>query len=187
MLAFYLDNEMFDISLSFLKLIVTIMRILQIFLVSILALLLSSCATCLDCGKLVLDHNVSQLFESLTVNPDYRYYYSGHDVEPDAIMGLDKELTLTGGYWEEVNLTEDQLKLWIQAIRSTGGMYGGGYQGHEIQAADGTVSGVYYSRLEWLIIKYPGGNTIYVSEPEHVPWKSDSNVNNSGMGSLIKF
>ncbi len=116
------------------------------------------------------------MFEAITINPEYRYYYSGNDGEPDAIMGLQKDYALEGGYWHEIELTEKQLRWWIESLWSSRNLYIDDCQGYEVLTPDGSVAGVYYSRLEWLGVKYPGGNRIYVSEPAPAPWKQQENT-----------
>ncbi len=153
-------------------------------LLFLVPVVLSGCASCLDCGKIVMDHSITRMFEAITINPEYRYYYSGNDGEPDAIMGIKKEYTVQGGYWHEVDMTESQLRWWVESIETARSLYVEDYQGYEIHAPDGTVSGVYYSRMSWLVVKYPGDNIIYVSQPALPPWKVDENEDYRGYHSL---
>ncbi len=126
------------------------------------------------------------MFEAITIDPNYRYYYSGNDGEPDAIMGINKEYTLEGGYWHEVEMTERKLRWWVESIHSSRSLYVDDYQGYEIHGSDGGVSGVYFSRLEWVVIKYPGDNVMYVSEPALAPWKSQDREDHRGWHYLRK-
>ncbi len=141
-------------------------------LIVLLSLILTGCAGCPDCGSIVQDHRITQKFNAATIEPNYRYYYSGNESEPDAIIGVKKEYSLEGGYWHEVELTEKKLKWWVTSIESSRGLYHEEYNGYEVKTPGGEVTGVYYSRMEWVIIRYPRENVIYVSEPEFFPWQS---------------
>jgi len=62
-------------------------------------------------GTLKLSLEVSQIFETYQVLPEYRYYYTGSVTKPNAIMGIDRNYTLDTRLWNEVvNLTPEQLK-----------------------------------------------------------------------------
>jgi hypothetical protein len=148
---------------------------------------LSACAPCVDCGRIVLNHNVTNVFDTATINPNYRYYYSGNDAEPDAIMGLQKEYSLTGGYWTEVELTKERLAWWIESIDTSQSLYVDKPNGFEIRHPEGGVVGHYYSRLEWLVVKFPEPGVIYVSTPDALPWKGEENDDEHSMGDYLRF
>jgi hypothetical protein len=68
-------------------------------------------------GILKLSREVSQVFESYQVLPEYKYYYYGSDTKPSAIMGIDRNYTLDTRLWKEaVDLTPEQLKKWVDQI-----------------------------------------------------------------------
>ncbi len=158
------------------------------FLVIILAgFALSGCAQCVDCGRMVMDHRVTSVFTSATINPDYRYYYSGNEAEPDAIMGLRKEYTLTGGYWYEKELTQEHLAWWVDNIETSRVLFADGPNGFEIVRPDGGIAGLYYSRLEWVVIKFPEPGVIYVSTPDSLPWKQEEKDDVRGMGNHLRL
>lgn len=68
-------------------------------------------------GILKLSIEVSKIFESYQVLPDYKYYFYGSATKPRAIMGIDRNYTLTTQLWKEaVDLTPERLKGWVQQI-----------------------------------------------------------------------
>jgi hypothetical protein len=68
-------------------------------------------------GILKLSREVSQIFESYQVLPQYKYYYFGSDTKPSAIMGIDRNYTLDTELWKEAaDLTPEQLKKWVEQI-----------------------------------------------------------------------
>lgn len=149
--------------------------------------ILTACAPCLDCGVISMDHRVTNIFTSATINPEYRYYYAGNDAEPDAIMGLRKEYTLTGGYWHEIELTSDHLAWWIESIETSRSLYIDEPHGYEMYTPDGSLAGLYYSRMEWLVVKFPEPGIIYVSTPEAYPWQREENEDDRGIGDYLRL
>ena len=68
-------------------------------------------------GILKLSREVSRIFESYKVLPEYNYYLSGSVTKPRAIMGIDRNYTLATGLWKEAaDLTPEQLKKWVDQI-----------------------------------------------------------------------
>ena len=60
---------------------------------------------------------VSRIFESYRVLPQYKYYFSGSITKPRAIMGIDRNYTLATGLWKEAaDLTPEQLKRWVDQM-----------------------------------------------------------------------
>lgn len=68
-------------------------------------------------GRITPDGNVKTAFEKYQVNPNYNYYISGSDVYPNAIIGLDKALTLEPDLWKQVELTPKKLRELVQDIQ----------------------------------------------------------------------
>jgi len=58
---------------------------------------------------LVRDHEANDIFKSYQILPDHRYYYSGAEGRPDAIMGIHPDYTLETTQWTEIDLTERSL------------------------------------------------------------------------------
>jgi hypothetical protein len=68
-------------------------------------------------GILKLSREVSRIFESYQVLPEYNYYFSGSVTKPRAIMGIDRNYTLATGLWKEAtDLTPELLKKWVDQI-----------------------------------------------------------------------
>jgi hypothetical protein len=65
-------------------------------------------------GRITPDGNVTNAFEKYQVNPNYNYYISGSDVYPNAIIGLDKALTLEPDLWKQVEITPRKLRELVQ-------------------------------------------------------------------------
>jgi len=68
-------------------------------------------------GILKLSREVSRIFETFQVLPQYKYYFSGSVTKPRAIMGIDRNYTLATGLWKEAaDLTPEQLKKWVDQM-----------------------------------------------------------------------
>lgn len=79
-----------------------------IFLIAALTLLIGCSGTW---GKYKRSDEVKKTYETYQVLPDYNYYYSGSNVRPEAVMGIQKDYTLTSAdLWTAVDLDSKQLK-----------------------------------------------------------------------------
>jgi hypothetical protein len=95
-------------------------------------------------GTLKLSLEVSQIFQTYQVLPEYRYFFHGSVNKPNAIMGIDRNYTLVTRLWKEApDLTSEQLKRWVDRILGylppvrTFGAY--------ILGPDGEQVGIWYS------------------------------------------
>lgn len=71
-------------------------------------------------GKIEPSQNVTEAYESFRVNPDQRYYISGSDVSPNAVIGIDKAWTLESDLWKSRDLDSGGLKELVCNMRSRG-------------------------------------------------------------------
>jgi len=83
--------------------------------------LFTGCATSPEArgnfGSLKLSREVSQIFETYQVLPEYNYYLTGSVTRPNAIMGIDRNYTLVTRLWKEAaDLNSEQLKRWVDQI-----------------------------------------------------------------------
>lgn len=139
----------------------------------LLLLFLSGCApsTCLDCGRLVSNHQVDYQFQSLQILSDHRYYYSGEILEPDAIVAIHQDYVLEQGFWTEIQLTKKQLKEWMWMFATVEDTWDEddrmtiNYEGRVIVAPDGNRVGVYFSKYHHATVMFPGNNTIKIYKP----------------------
>ena len=99
-------------------------------------------------GRLVHDEAVDQIFEELTVLPDHRYYYTGSDDRPDAIIAIDERFTLATTLWKPVENIETQLRKWIN-YRSTRARHKPYTYGRYILDDKGQRVGYWYALKDW--------------------------------------
>ena len=134
--------------------------------------LFTGCAGCPECGSIRRDNDVTTVFTSETIVPEYQYFYNGEILHPKAILGVDKIYTLEGEYWTPIDLTQDQLSSWVQEIETrptAADNQTGNFQGYVILDPQGTRAGIWYSRFDWGMFKFPGGNVIQAYQPRFRP------------------
>ena len=122
------------------------------------------------------------LFTSFQVVPEYNYFYNGPPIRPKAIIGIDKDLIVEGKFWNPVELTTEQLTRWVKEIetRPHGGNSAGvdgRFEGFVILDPEGTRVGIWYSRYDWGVFKFPGDGRIIVYSPSYKPGSGTSSIN----------
>jgi hypothetical protein len=88
--------------------------------VFVLFLLCFGCAVLKEykSGRFVANDEVNKMFETGYVNPDYKYYYSGSDSSPIAIMGLERKLPFDDNeLWKPIDEPSKGLKDKIKGMR----------------------------------------------------------------------
>jgi len=117
-------------------------------------------------GILQLSTEVSQIFENYQVFPNYKYYFTGSETKPLAIMGINRNYTLVTQIWKETaDLNSEQLKRWVDQMlefRPPVRTYGA-----HILGADGEQVGIWYSPYNDSPVKMLADNQIEVIPPSY--------------------
>ena len=117
-------------------------------------------------GRLERSHEANEIFKSYHVLPDYKYYYSGPEGRPDAIMGIRNEYILETVHWTQFEASDDLLKKWVDTINfyhSTGVRY---YPyGFFILDPVGSRLGIWYSIWDWTTVIMKDDKHIQVFPP----------------------
>lgn len=115
-------------------------------------------------GLLKKSTEVNDMFVSHQVLPDHKYYYSGSNAAPNAIIGIHNDYTLESKLWKPVDLTTEQLKKWLNNMlrnrdrpATTWGAYITGPGGKKI--------GIWFSRWNRTTIKMLDGNRVQIHTP----------------------
>lgn len=126
-------------------------------------------------GRLQRDRDADQIFKTYQVLPEHRYYYTGPEGRPDAIMGIQNKYTLETTQWTRFEASTEILKKWVDVINfyhSTGVRY---YPyGSFILGPMGTRLGIWYSIWDWTTIIVKKDNRIQVFPP------AKKNLNENG-------
>jgi hypothetical protein len=96
------------------------LRIVYCVMCILIIFLSSGCTGALkaDYGRITPDRNAESDFKTYQVNPNYNYYLSGATDRPNAIIGLDKELTVEPTLWEKVELTPGKFRELVMGLNS---------------------------------------------------------------------
>ena len=107
-----------------------------------LVFVFSGCAA--NYGSFKVDAEVAQTIRSGERQEGYQYYYSGRETMPYAIIGVDRQYTVSSPYWTAFSPPAQQLKLMSRNIfgKNRSQPYGA-----QILAPDGQVVGVWYAIL----------------------------------------
>lgn len=130
-------------------------------------------------GSTVIDDQAKQIFESYQILPDHRYYYSGPDAHPDAVIAIHSAFTLKSSLWKPVTPTAEQLKNWFNWIHPRVG-YDPYPYGRTILSDDGRRIGLWYSVVDWrdfTVVKMIDDHSVEISPPIH-----HVDVNRGGTG-----
>ncbi len=140
-----------------------------------LAAMLSSCVatTMQNAGTIRESGDITRKYRALTIDPNYNYFWSGTELNPDAIMGIDKKLTVQSKFWHQIDMDKEQLEYWVtwgdrqSADEGFASRYLGKYMGAYILDDQGKVVGDWYSKKDWGIFEFPGNNVIIPHPPKN--------------------
>lgn len=131
------------------------------------ALVFLSCSGANYSG-LQTSNEVNRLFESFQVLDDHNYYYSGSDNRPEAILGVHKDYVLKTKLWKPVNLTSEQLRLWINMMTDHRGTSFRIF-GARVVVAGGKQIGIWYSPYYWTSVRMLDDRHVVINTPTASP------------------
>jgi len=127
----------------------------------------AGCATMLfkNYGSIVPDGRVTDAFDKYQVNLNYNYYYSGSEVYPSAIIGLDKAYALDSDLWKKVDMMPVKLRELVTYMKDKAATvnFKGPLHGFAMLDDKGKQIGVWYSILEAKTsLKMKDSNTVII-------------------------
>lgn len=143
----------------------------RLFSLMVMGMMLIGCKTA-DYGTYKVNREVEKLFNSGQVLTDHKYYYTGPNTQPDAVMGIRKSYILDDEYWDKADDIQKNLKFWAQQMNNK--LTATGY---DIMAPDGKQIGIYYSPWSTGPVKMGENNQVII----HLPDK-DSDTRRMRMG-----
>ncbi len=123
---------------------------IRFFLLVALCLGATACAGHLfkNYGRIDPSSEVTRAFESYQVNPEFRYYISGSDFTPNALIGLNRTYRLDPRtLWKEVAMTPEKMKEIVENMKTKAFDYHQFQYGFEMTDDTGRPIGVWYSIL----------------------------------------
>jgi hypothetical protein len=115
-------------------------------------------------GMVRLSSEINRLFESHQILQDHHYYFTGSDVRPNAILGIQRDYVLVSRLWKPVNMTSEQLKKWIDLMTDHRGFALRIY-GCRILDSSGRQAAIWYSPWIATGVSFGPGNEIRVNTP----------------------
>jgi hypothetical protein len=97
-------------------------------------------------GRFNPSDTVTQAFATYQVNKDFRYYITGPDLNPNALMGLHRSYQLDpDSLWREVEMTSAKMKEIVEGMNTKVYSQHDSQKGFEISDNNGRPIGVWYS------------------------------------------
>ncbi len=97
-------------------------------------------------GQIDPSSEATGAFESYSVNPTYRYYISGSDVYPNALIGLSRDYHLDPEtLWREVQMTPSLMKEFVDHMKARASQFMQVPRGFNLVDDKGRVIGAWYS------------------------------------------
>lgn len=135
----------------------------------IAATLVAACVMA-NIGSIKTSAEVTRQFETLQINPTYRYWYLNQENNPFGVIGLDREYGFDGGpLWRAVETESATFKKVVGLVQSfpVPGSYTTGFT---IFDHEGRQIGVWYSSLSAGVTVDPANKT--VSLATRTPWRT---------------
>jgi hypothetical protein len=128
------------------------------------ALLAAAIASCAGrYGAIRFDAAAGRMFEAAEVLPGHRYYSTGSELSPDAILALRADHPLRSDRWREVPMTRATLALLVDRMRAT---RSDGPPGSVVLDDRGERIGVWLSWLPPLPVKLFDDGGVLVAPPD---------------------
>lgn len=134
------------------------------FVLFVLIFALSACAE--NYGRIQKNGQVNQIFTNYQVLDDYRYYISGPENRPEAILGVHQDYILESTQWTQVSLTGEQLKEWVDWLNFHFHDLVHYYpDGSVILDPSGKQVGIWYSIWDYTPVIFKGDNVVQIYAP----------------------
>jgi hypothetical protein len=120
-------------------------------------------------GRIIRNSDTDLAFKTYQINADIRYYISGSDVHPRAIMGLHRDYHLDPkALWKEVDMTPKKMKDFVDQMQDKADEYGKYPYGFNLYDNKNQAIGVWYSisSAPTLIYMQKDGS-IRIDTPKH--------------------
>lgn len=125
-------------------------------------------------GSIVPNTAATKAFEAFHIDPDMNYYYSGPEVNPNALIGLKKSYTLSSDLWKPLEAQPKVLKEMITGMQNIASEHRENQHGFIMRDNKGNTVGVWYSILRArTFIKICDGNKVEIDTPELVLFREE--------------
>lgn len=112
------------------------------------------------------------VFEKGQAPSNYRYYVSGSDLYPNALIAVDRAYVLDSDLWKERRLTSAEMKVLVSDMQSKALEVGETLHGFDILGPGGEKIGLWYSILRArTYVKMEGENRVVIGTPPIDLWE----------------
>ncbi|MBW6485260.1 MAG: hypothetical protein K0B01_03805 [Syntrophobacterales bacterium] len=117
-------------------------------------------------GSLAPNSEVAAAYTTYHIDPDRNYYVSGPAAFPNAILGLDKSLTLDSDLWKRIEPTPDKMKDLVENMTMRAAETFQSLQGYDVIDEKGRKTGNWFSLPGIdIMIRRTGENSFSISTP----------------------
>jgi len=136
-------------------------------------------------GRIEPKGEVTAAFERYEVNPNFRYYISGSDLYPNALIGLHREYRLAPEtLWREVKMTPERMQGIVEQMQAKASEFLQHQYGFAIRDPSGRPIGVWYSILEArTFVRMNEDGTVRINTPDLETYDKLRRDPDSGSGS----
>ena len=124
------------------------------------AICFSGCAA--NHGQMRASLELTRAFEEGRPPPEYRYYATGRENLPNAVIGIDRKYQQQARFWREIDPESEDLS---RAIQNLFPHLGQDPRASYLLSPEGEIIGVYWSTIYWTTIRMGEGNEVYVLPP----------------------
>lgn len=124
-------------------------------------------------GRIDASNEATAAFQRYEVNPNYRYYISGSDLHPNALIGLDKKHRIDPRtLWREVEMTPVRMKEIVDQMGVRAARYFDQQYGFEMRDPEGRQLGLWYSILyATTFVRMNDDGTVWINTPDPDTYK----------------
>lgn len=116
-------------------------------------------------GTIRRNAEATQQFENGEILPGHTYYWSGVEQEPDGILAITDGITLETRLWNRFEPGNGKLKEMVGRMRQKGKYVSQFPYGAILKTDDGRYVGVWFSEVEWTVIRMRGDNAVEITTP----------------------
>lgn len=117
-------------------------------------------------GSIRPNRSVTGNFESHRVKTDLTYYLSGSETYPNAIIGVDKRLTLESSLWKQRDFTPEELGELVRRMQARADEHDQVLDGFDILDSEGKYIGEWFSLPGiTVMVKMESENRVKISTP----------------------
>jgi hypothetical protein len=160
------------------------------YLIMVLCMSMVACASLSrNYGRFIASAEVTKELEGYQVNPDFRYYISGSDLYPNALMGLDRNYHLDPAtLWKEVDMSPPQMKAIVDAMKSKVFTLFTTLHGFTLTDNNGRPIGIWYSILKArTFVRINDNGTVRIDTPDLDTYESGDRERERNMGGPLRY